>query len=113
MRSFDDYTKEELITIIRGYEEGPYAKGYMVVKDKIEQILEDFEGSNIDTKGTEDKQFSNFLSFTKVLNDLYDNLDNLKKKIDPSILVDMRNESLKPKEGTPEYFVKNKSKINE
>jgi hypothetical protein len=105
-RSFEGYSKEELIAIIRGYEEGPYAKGYLVVTSKIEEILSDFDNSIIDTKGTEDKQFTNFLSFTKALPDLYDNLDKLKVKIDPTILEELRNEALKPKSGTVEHFAK-------
>lgn len=108
-RTFEDFSREELVNIIRGYEEGSYAKGFSVLTDKIEEILEDFDKSKIDTKGTEDKQFSNFLSFMKVLNDLYDNLEKLKIKIDPTILEDIRKERLKPKVGTPEYFAKNKN----
>jgi hypothetical protein len=105
-RNFDTFSKEELVGIIRGYEEGPYAQGYLVVKEKIEEILQDFKASRIDTKGTEDKQFANFLAFTKILNDLYDNLDKLKVKIDPTILEEIRKEGLKPKYGTPEYWIK-------
>lgn len=107
-RDFSTYSKEELINIIRGYEEGPYAMGYMVIKEKIEEILREFRDSNIDTRGIEDKQFTNFLAITKILPDIYDNLDTLQKRIDPTILEHMRKESIKPKVGTPEYFVKNK-----
>jgi hypothetical protein len=106
-RDFSTYSKEELINIVRGYEEGPYAMAYEVSRNKLNELLEDFGKTRIDITG-ESKEFDNYLKLQKALKELQDNLDDLQKRIDPTILEHMRKESIKPKVGTPEYFVKNK-----
>jgi hypothetical protein len=106
-RDFSTYSKEELINIVRGYEEGPYAMAYKVSRNKLNELLEDFGKTRIDITG-ESKEFDNYLKLQKALKELQDNLDDLQKRIDPTILEHMRKESIKPKVGTPEYFVKNK-----
>jgi hypothetical protein len=104
-RNFDTFSKEELVGIIRGYEEGPYAKAYKVSRDKLNELLEDFGKTRIDITG-ESKEFDNYLKMQSALPKLQENIDSLQKKIDPTILEEIRKEGLKPKYGTPEYWIK-------
>jgi len=108
-RDFSTYPREELINIIRSYEEGTYAMAYEVCRNKLNELLEDFGNTRIDVTG-DGKEFENYIKFQSALGKLQANLDDLQKRIDPTIEQYMKEQSVKPKEGTPEYFAMLKNK---
>jgi uncharacterized protein (DUF885 family) len=108
--NYNELPKERLIEIITAYSEGPYADIYRVGMKQMSEIARQFEKEKIDVKSDDgDKLFSNFLAYMEKSKRIADSLEEIQKKIDPTVAAKIKSETIKPRQFSPEELAtKNK-----
>ena len=111
---YEHLSREELVDIIEGYRNGSKAKTYEVGTKKLVEIANDFMAKTIDISSDEqDKTFSNFLNFLKLSKQIQENLDELQKSIDPTIVARIKKEASQLNEFSPEGVAEQIKRMNE
>ena len=107
VESLEEYSKEELIAIVQDYRKGHWSKSLEVLKQKKNQIEDQFKKYKIDPRSDDgDKLFDNFMKWVKQVKVLNADIDEISAKIDPSIKEELRKRQEASNPLSPEGFAK-------
>ena len=107
VESLEEYSKEELIAIVQDYRKGHWSKSLEVLKQKKNQIEDQFSKYKIDPRSDDgDKLFDNFMKWVKQVKVLNADIDEISAKIDPSIKEELRKRQEASNPLSPEGFAK-------
>ena len=107
--NYEELPKERLIEILRSYSEGPYADIYRVGMKQMSEIAKQFEKHKIDVRSDEgDKLFANFLSYMDKAKKIADSLEDIQKKIDPTVSAKIKADLTKARPFSPEELARKK-----
>jgi hypothetical protein len=107
--NYNELPKEKLVEIITAYAEGPYADIYRVGMKQMSEIARQFEKEKIDVKSDDgDKLFHNFLAYMDKAKRIADSLEDIQKKIDPTVAAKIKSEITKARQFSPEEIAAKK-----
>jgi hypothetical protein len=106
----EEYSKEELIEIIKDYRYGYKAEAYNFLREKLKETIDAFNNEKIDVKSDKgDKLFDNWIKFTKELKKMTDAIEEMASQLDPTIKAELRRREEQATEYSPEWLANQKT----